>query len=75
MKIEATLPKMRAHESFTMGARVVHVDQGIDRCKVANEGKEQVSLRRGDCDVSATLAISSLVDCDLIMVTNNVLDP
>ena len=42
---------------------------------MANEGKEKVSFSRGDCDVSATLAISSLVDCDLIMVTNNVLDP
>ena len=42
---------------------------------MANEGKEKVSLRRGDCDVSATLAISSLIDCDLILITNNVLDP
>ena len=42
---------------------------------MANEGKEKVSFSRGDCDVSATLAISLLVNCDLIMVTNNVLDP
>ena len=42
---------------------------------MANEGKEQVSLRRGDCDVSATLASASLIDCDLIFMTNNILDP